>query len=577
MPQLERQHRKQSLLQFALAVALLIIVNVLANARLGDTPLYGALDLTEDKRFTLTDNTIGQLEALEEPLFVRVLLDGELPLNYARLRDKVEETLTDFAGYTDQLEWEFADPLAGNDTEAIQDRQRQLQEDLGILPVSVFSTQGASSRSLNAVYPHAILYYGQRVTVVTFFESNLPDVSEERRINQAEALLEYNFSKAIRAITNNDKGLIGFTTGHGELPPIRTADLTSKLAANYEVGPVNLDSFAFIPQDIELLVVAKPTKEFSDFDAFKLDQYVMNGGKVIWAIDAVGMDYDSLRGRNEFYPQPRATGLDDLLFRYGVRLGPVLALDLANTQIGIVTSQGAAGPKVSMVPFPYHVKAIPRSEHPIVKNLDPLDLRFPTVIESVNDDPAVQKTVLLSSSDRSRRQRLPSPIDLDAQKYTMDLDRFDESALPFAYLLEGNFTSPYANRLSRDNAAFLRQNGMEFRGESLPTRMLVISDGDVLANPVRNGTTVLPLGNNIWEKFTYSNGAFMLNAIEYLLNPHGVIDARGKDVKLRLLDKETALAEATQWRVVNIVLPLALVGVFGVVFNWLRRRRYGQI
>ncbi|MEL7159719.1 MAG: GldG family protein, partial [Bacteroidota bacterium] len=218
MPQLERQRRKQSLMQFALAVALLIIVNVLANARLGDTPLYGALDLTEDKRFTLTDNTVAQLRELEEPLFVRVLLDGNLPLNYARLRDKVEESLIDFAGYSDQLEWEFADPLAGNDPEAIRDRQRQLQEDLKILPVNVFSTQGSSTRSLNSVYPYAILYYGQRVTVVRFFESNLPDVSEERRINQAEALLEYNFSKAIRAITNNDKGLIGFTTGHGELP-----------------------------------------------------------------------------------------------------------------------------------------------------------------------------------------------------------------------------------------------------------------------------------------------------------------------------------------------------------------------
>ncbi|MEL7162158.1 MAG: Gldg family protein, partial [Bacteroidota bacterium] len=357
---------------------------------------------------------------------------------------------------------------------------------------------------------------------------------------------------------------------------IRTADLTSKLSANYEVGPVNLDSFAFIPQDIELLVVAKPTRPFSDFDAFKLDQYVMNGGKVIWAIDAVGMDYDSLRGRNEFYPQPRETGLDDLFFRYGVRLSPVLALDLQNTKIGIVTSQGPAGPKISMVPYPYHVKAVPRSEHPIVKNLDPIDLRFPTVIESVNDDPAVRKTVLLSSSDRTRRQRLPSPIDLDAQKYTLDLDRFNESDLPFAYLLEGNFTSPYANRLSRENAEDLRRNGLEFRGESLPTRMLVISDGDVLANPVKSGNVIMLTGNNIWEKFTYANGAFLLNAIEYLLNPEGVIDARGKDVKLRLLDKEAALAEASKWRLVNIALPLVLVGIFGVVFNWLRRRRYGR-
>jgi len=576
MPQLENKRRNQSLIQFALALALLIIINILANARIGGTPLYGALDLTEDKRFTLTDHTAEQLVELDAPLFVRVLLDGDLPVNYQRLQDKVEELLTDFAGQTDQIEWEFADPLSGNNPDQIKDRQRQLQEDLDVLPVSVYSAASASERSLNAVYPYAILYYGQRVRVVRFLAPALPGVSEERRINQAEALLEYNFSRGIKGITNNDKGLIGFTVGHGELPPIKTADLVSSLREDYEVGPVDLDSFAFLPTDIELLVVAKPTRPFSDFDAFKLDQYVMNGGKVLWAIDAVGMDYDSLQGRNEFYAQPRTTGLEDLLFRYGVRLGPVLGLDLMSTRIGIVTSRSAAGPNVSMVPFPYHVKAIPRSEHPIVKNLDPVDLRFPTVIESVNEDPNVKRTVLLESSDRTRRQRLPSPIDLDVQKYSVDLDRFNETGLPFAYLLEGNFSSPYANRLSRENAADLQQNGIEFRSQSLPTQMLVIADGDILANAVTGSNVVQPLGFNRWEKFQYANKAFILNAIEYLIAPTGVIGARGKDVKLRLIDKESARAEATKWRIINIALPLVLVALFGFVFNALRKRRYSQ-
>lgn len=577
MPQLERQHRRQSLIQFVLALALLIIVNILANARIGGQPLYGALDLTEDKRFTLTDNTGEQLAQLKDPLFVRVLLDGDLPVNYLRLKDKVDELLTDFSGHTDQIEWEFADPLAGSDPEQIKDRQRQLQEDLDVLPVSVFTSASASERSLNAVYPYAILYYGQRVSVVRFMAPSLPGVSEERRINQAEALLEYNFSKAIRTITNNDKGLIGFTSGHGELPGIRTFELVRKLAVDYEVGPVHLDSFATLPTEIELLVVAKPTQPFSDFDAFKLDQYVMNGGKILWAVDAVGMDYDSLQGRNEFYPQPRETGLEDLFFKYGFRLNPVLGLDLMSTRIGIVTSRTAAGPNISMVPFPYHVKTIPEGDHPIIKNLDPVDLRFPTVIESVNDDDKIEKTVLLQSSDRSRRQRLPSPVDLDASKYSVDLDRFNENGLPFAYLLEGSFTSPYANRLSREDEQVLRSDGMAFKGTSEPTRMIIISDGDILSNPVQNGNTALPLGFNRWEKFQYANEAFMLNAIEYLINPEGVIGARGKDVKLRLIDKETASAEATKWRIINIALPLILVAIFGFVFNWLRRRRYAKV
>lgn len=574
MAQLERKHRTQSLIQFALALALLVIINVLANARIGDTPLYGALDLTEDKRFTLTDHTIGQLRGLEEPLFVRVLLTGELPGDYQRLADKVEEILIDFTGHNDLLEYEFADPLAGN-KEQREERQRSLAEE-GVYPVTVYSAASAAERSSTVVYPYAIFYYGGRTRIVPFLAPALPGVPEARRLNQAEALLEYNFSRAIEGLTNNDKPLIGFTVGNGELPPIETADLVSTLREDYELGPVNLDSFATISTDIKLLVIAKPTIPFTDFQAFKLDQYVMNGGKILWAIDAVAMDYDSLQGRNEFYPVGRELGLDDLFFKYGLRLPPVLALDLASTKIGIVTGRSAAGPTVEMTPFPYHVMSIPDGEHPIIKNLDPVDLRFPTIIEPVNDDPDIKKTVLLHTSNRSRRKRLPAPIDLDAQKYSLDLDRFDEENLPLAYLLEGTFESPYANRLTRANEQSLRDAGMSFRAESLPTSMVVIADGDVLANPVRNGTEVLPLGLNRWEKFQYANKPFMLNAIEYLLNPEGVIAARGKEVKLRLADKEAARAAAAWWRTLNIGLPLVLLAVFGLVFNWLRRRRFAH-
>ncbi|MTB50496.1 gliding motility-associated ABC transporter substrate-binding protein GldG [Lewinella sp. W8] len=574
MANLEKQYRRHSLLQFFLALALLIIINVLANARFGTTTLYGALDLTEDKRFTLTDNTVDQLLQLEEPLLVRVLLDGDLPANYQILRQKIEETLLDFASYSDNVQFEFADPLEG-DIEQVRDRQRQLQEDLGILPVTVYAAS-ASQRQTNAVYPYAILYYGNRLRVVPFLEPALPSISEERRINQAEALLEYKLSRAIHGLTNDDKPVVGFTLSNGELPGVKTFDLVSALREDYEVGPVYLDSFATIPTDIELLVVAKPTVPFSDFDAFKIDQYIMNGGKVLWAIDAVAMDYDSLIGRNEFYPQPRSLGLEDLFFKYGFRLEPVLALDLVSTRIPIVTGTNQGKPNISLVPFPYHVMAIPEGEHPIVKNLDPVDLRFPSVISYVNDDPKVAKTLLLKSSPRSRRQRLPSPIDLDAQKYSLDQARFNEDSLALGVLLEGVFESPYANRLSRENEAILRENGMAFRRESVPTRMMVISDGDVLANEVRNGNEPLRLGENRWEKFQYANKSLMLNAIEYLINPDGVIGARGKEVKLRLIDRETARTEATWWRFLNIVAPLLLLAIFGLVFNWLRRRKYAQ-
>ncbi|OAV45022.1 gliding motility-associated ABC transporter substrate-binding protein GldG [Lewinella sp. 4G2] len=575
MPQLEKKHRNQSLVQFALAVALLVIINVLANARIGGTALYGAWDLTEDKRFTLTDNTAEQLENLEERLTIRILLTGKLPANYERLKEKVSDLLLDFSSYTNNIEWEFSDPLSG-DPEIVRDRQRQLQEDFGIVPVTVYSAATAAERSLNAVYPYAVLTYGTRQRVVPFLAPSLPGMSEIRRINQAESLLEYNLSRAIEGLTNNDKPLIGFTMGHGELPGINTIDLVRNLREDYDLGPVNLDSFALIPNDIELLIVAKPTIPFSDFEAFKLDQYIMNGGKVLWAVDAVSMDLDSLQGRNEFYPQPYSTGLEDIFFKYGFRLPPVLALDLSNTKIAMATGRSAEGTNITLVDFPYHVKSIPREDHPVVKNLDPVDLRFPTVIESVSDDPDVKKTVLLTTSPRSRRQRLPSPIDLDAQKFSLDLDRFDEEALPLAMLLEGSFTSPYANRLRKENEAMLRENGIAFKAKSEPTRMMIIADGDVLSNEVGKQNPYYPLGFNKFEKFQYANKTFMLNAIEYLLNPNGVIGARGKEVKLRLTDKEAAVANATSWRLLNIGLPLLLLALFGLGFNFVRKRRYAK-
>jgi len=216
------------------------------------------------------------------------------------------------------------------------------------------------------------------------------------------------------------------------------------------------------------------------------------------------------------------------------------------------------------------------ADHPIVKNLDPIDLRFPTVIESVNDDPDVQKTVLLQSSDRARRKRLPAPIDLDASKYSVDTDRFDEAGLPFAYLLEGSFTSSYANRLTRDNERLLNEQGMEFKGKSDPTRMIVISDGDILANRIVRGNEYRPLGMNPWDKFTYANKPFMVNAVEYLMDPEGVVSARNKSIRLRLLDEARIADSKVKWRVLNIVVPLVILGLFGLAFNFVRRRKYAR-
>ena len=569
----ERTHRRRALLTLLVGVAALLLVNVLAGSRIGDTRLYAALDLTEDRRYTLTPQTREQLTRLDQPVYIRILLAGELPANYERLRSRIAETLEDFSGYTDYLQYEFADPLTGT-AEEIRQRQEAMFQD-GIVPLTDYQ-QSAGERTTRAIYPYALVYTEAQQRIVPLLAAGRPDVPVAQQLNQAESLLEYNLSRAIAGLTDPERPVIAFTLGNGELGSAQFADLVSELRKDYEIGPLYLDSVSLVPEQIDLIVVAKPTLPFSDTAAFQLDQFVMRGGKVLWAIDGVAMDYDSLRASGEALPQARTTGLEDLFFRYGFRVTDQLVLDLANSPIPIATSQGPTGPKVSLVPFPYHVTALPTGGHPIVRNIDAVDLRYPTLLEQVGDTQQIKRTLLLSSSNRARRQRLPSAIDLDAQKFSVELDRFDEADLPLAYLLEGSFSSPYANRLGQDLQQLLDNRSTDYRATSPPTAMIVVSDGDVLANSVSSRGEVGTLGINPYSGIPYANKTFMLNAISYLLDPGGIIGTRSKEVTLRLLDQNRAQAEATYWRVLNIVVPLVLLALFGLVFTFLRRRRYAR-
>jgi len=569
----EQQYRYRALATLLIAIVALVAINLLAGARIGGTRLYSAVDLTEDKRFTLSDHTRRQLYQLEQPVVVRVLLEGDLPASYQRLQTAVREKLEDMQGYTDQLTYEFVDPLVGT-PEEVRQRQEAMLED-GIVPMTDYQ-QSAGERTTRAVYPYVLLNGGGRQRIVPLFQTARADVPIEQQLNQAENLLEYNLSRGIAGLTQTNRPTIGFTLGNGELQPLQFADLVAELRQDYNVGPVLLDSVPTVPPEIDLLIVAKPTLPFTEQQAFKLDQYVMGGGKVVWAIDGVAMDYDSLQASGDAIAQPRTTGLEDIFFRYGFRVSSELVLDLSNSPIPIVTNQGQAGPKVTLVPFPYHVLALPASDHPIVQNIDAVDLRYPTLLEVVGGSDAVRQTVLLSGGDRSRTQAVPSAVDLDAQKFSVELERFNRSDLPLAMLLQGRFQSPYANRLSRDNEQLLRENGLTYVAESTPTAMVVVSDGDVLANSVNSRGEVGFLGVNPYSKVPYANKVFMLNTIEYLLNPTGVINSRGKQVKLRLLDQNRAQAEAGYWRLLNLGFPLLLLTIFGLVFTYLRRRRYAR-
>lgn len=562
----------QRLINMALLLVVLILVNILANARFGDTALYGHVDLTEDKRFTLTQGTRDLLGEVDEVVFVRVLLDGEFPAGFRRLQDASREMLAKFRRENRLVEYEFEDPSAGS-TEAVNNRRKQLAEE-GIRPINLRlkDKQGTAER---IIYPHAIFYYKGRNIAVNLLENEVPGVPPEIILNNSIGLLEYKFANAIQKLRITAKPILVFSTGHGELEALETADLETALRPYYDTGRLNLDSMSHIPSEVSALIVAKPRFSFSEKTKFKIDQYVMQGGKVLWMVDALRVDMDSLRTRDRYLATEYPLNLDDLLFRYGVRLKQNLVLDFQSTGIQLVTGMVGNAPQFDYFRYPYHVVALPRSNHPIVKSLNGVNLLYVGSLDTVKTKTALAKTILLESSRRSRLQYAPVVMDFEFLRYDLDSTKFNKPFQPMAVLLQGKFPSLYENRVSEDMLGMLQQIGKPYRAESEPTRMIVVADGDVAKNKINvQQQSYSPLGFNEVDRYLFANKDFVINAIEYLLDEQGVAEARGREVRLRMLDSVRAQDEKMQWQLFNIALPLGLLAGFGGIFQYWRRRRY---
>ena len=565
-----RTKRSQALLQFGLFCGILLFVNILANT------FYTHFDLTEEKRFTLTRPTRAMLHELNAQVYVQVLLEGEFPAGFKRLQTATREMLDDFRSETGYIDYQFENPSQGNVEE--MNARRKALADQGIQPVNLrVAEQGESTQKL--IYPVAIFRLGSKQVVVKLLENESSSLSPEDVINNSVSLLEYKFANALKKIQAPTRPVILFTRGHGELDEVQLADLDQSLRAFYNTDRILLDSTIQIkPEDCALLIVAKPRSAFSERDKFKIDQYVMHGGSVMWLIDRLNAGLDSMRTTSRFVPGDYPLNIEDLLFKYGVRIQPDLVLDMECSKIKLVVGQVGNSPQFDLFPWYYHPAVLPNGKHPIVKNLDRVDLHFCSSIDTIKTKTPVKKTVILTSSKYSRLQFSPIDLSFEILKYGADPTKFNKGMQPVGVLLEGIFPSGFENRVSEEMQNGLKQIGQEFRATSVPTRMLVISDGDVAANFVSDAAQKqwLPPGFNRMEKVTYANKDLMLNAIEYLIDPNGVIEARTKEVKLRLLDTVRAKAQGTSWRVLNMGLPLVLLGIFGWFFNWRRKKRYAN-
>ena len=558
--------RNQSLIRLGLIIGIAIFANVLGNV------FFTHLDLTEDKRFTLSEPTRKMLRNLDAEVYVNVLLEGEFNAGFKRLQRSVSEMLDDFRSQSGFITFSYTNPGEGS-VDDINARRTELANE-GIVPTNlrIKTTEGTEEKF---IYPYAKISYKGRTEVVDLLDEEAVGANPDEKLNTSISQLEYKFANALHKLQTGAKEVVAFTVGHGELSERERADLVRSLRSYYEVGTFNLDSAAVIPQDVKTLIVAKPRAPFSDRDLFIMDQYVMNGGSILWLVDPLNVELDSMRSQKSYVARDYPLNINDMLFKYGARVNPDLVLDLQCSKIPMVIDQKGT---MDLFPWYYFPIVVPNSDHPLVRNLDGINLYFPSSVDTIKTRTPVKKTVLLATSDNSKIQPNITRLNFEILRYGDEIaSSFDKKQVPVAVLLEGVFPSAFENRVTQEMQEGLRQLNQEFKTQSVPTRMVVVADGDVARNFINSKTGApLALGFNPIDRFQYANKDFLINAIEYLRDDAGLIAARGREVKLRLLDNTKAQQEETFWTLLNIGGPLLLLGIFGFVYTWLRKRRYAK-
>jgi ABC-2 type transport system permease protein len=559
------------------AIVLLLALNGFAAV------FHGSIDFTNEKRFTLSNSTKSILRQLDSTVDITVYLSGDIKSEFKKLSNSTSELLANFKNYGGQkIQYHFEIPGEGLDDSAKVKFYETLIS-MGLRPtnqkVQVKEGEGKDQRQ---IFPGAIVKYGERSLVVDLLQGqvqksifNSDDLLDKQTLNSAEALLEYKFANTIQKLTQKQVPIVAYAYGNGEPPygflPVN--DVFETLGRNFIVDTVNIRAQPFIPREYEAVVIVKPVEKFTDDDKFKLDQYVMNGGRLLLFIDVLYAERDSLQN-GDLIAYARDLNINDLLFRYGVRINTDLLADkhcdLIPVEVGSVGGQG----QKQLLPWPYSPLLQPGSSHPIVKNQADVLAQFTNSIDTV-EAPGISKTILLSTSENSYAMSTPARVELNSLQTEEDISKYNRKHIPTAVLLEGRFNSLFANRVTQAQLDTLKTYGMGFlRQAAEPGKLIVVSDADIVLNQVSEAIGPLPMGTNKYTRVGYANKDLFLTCTEYLANRHNILDAKGKDYTLRLLDPALVQEERLQWQVVNIVVPVALVGLFALFYQWHRKRKY---
>ena len=556
------------LIQSALTIILIILVNLIAHR------FYTYVDLTEDKRFTLEDATKKLVSDLDQTIFVEVLLEGQLNSGFIRLQNRCREVLDQLNNLNQNIEYSFTNTSEGTVEEINQRREKLRQE--GIFPTTVFIFED-DQRVEKLIYPYAIINYGDRRIAVNLLEPLARGENEEEAVNRSAMLLEYKLASTISKLIAKKAPIIAFTEGHGELEANQTAMLETILGRTMNTLRIQLDSVYIINDEVDILIIAGPEEQLNERSQFIIDQYIMNGGNVIWLIEQFYINLDSINNNKVYVPRPVDHGLDDMFFKYGIRINRDVVLDLENTKIPQVYGMSGDRAQQQLFPWVFHPLLQGNQESSLVRNIDRVASYFPSTIEVLDSPESRNSTVLLTSSQYSRYQVYPSiNISFETLRLPQKPEAYNKSYLPVAVMIEGTFNSYFKNRVSQAMMDGLRQINMDFKESSTSSKQAFIGDADIIKNLYDPATNrISPIGFNKWEGYTYEgNEDFIINTIDYMLDDYGLIEARSKSFKLRLLDQVRLKKEKLKWQAFNIALPVALVIILGLLFTYWRRRKY---
>jgi ABC-2 type transport system permease protein len=552
---------------FNLGAALIIIV--LLNFIGGF--IFHRFDLTAEKRYSLNPATKKLLKNLDDVVYFKIYLEGDFPSGYKRLRDEFKLMLDQFRAYAgDNIQYTFINPNQSPDPAQQKDFYTQLIKQG--LPPNTINVRTEDGEKQQVIFPGALVSFREKTLPLIALKSQI-GISPEEMLNNSIQNLEYEIAYTIRKLQTDFRTKIAFIEGHGELGEVYVQDFTQSLREYYKIERVRLNEQLSSLHGFQGAIIAKPDSVFSEKDKFILDQFVMRGGKMMWLIDPDFVSMDSLQKDNETLAIPLDLNLDDQLFRYGARINKALVLDIQSLPIPIITGYVGNQPKQQLFPWYYFPLAFPKSEHPIVKNLNAVKFEFTGSIDTVSAK-GVKKTVLLSSSQYSRMQNTPARIDLRMVRKKPDPKDFNRPYRPLAVLLEGEFESIFKNRISPQLAEAPEMN---FREKSLPTKMIVVADGDVIRNNIQKSSgKVFPLGYDRYTNQQFGNKNFLLNCINYLFDEEGLLSLRTREIKLRLLDSTMIDQQKNKWQIINIAAPLVLVILLGIGWSLMRKRKYAH-